>query len=297
MIARPKDTTRHALVTGAGGGLGRAIAVRLAGDGWNVAIADIREENSRETLRLVEAAGGNGRVETLDVRDFDAWRAVVERLQSAWPSLEMLVNNAGVACSGQVGTTPLDDWRWLIETNLFGVLHGCHACLGWLRQNPGRASLVNIASVAAVLPVPAMAAYNVAKAGVLALSESMACELHGSNLHMTVACPGFFRTGLLDRGRFQTQRERDWAEYYTNSAPLNVGQIADQIVRAAYRRKLHVFLPARARWLWYLRRLAPGLWIKLVGAGYARDLAMHRESEARSPEPTTHNASHSNTNP
>jgi NAD(P)-dependent dehydrogenase (short-subunit alcohol dehydrogenase family) len=264
---------RYALITGAASGLGRALAVRLARDSWCVGIADVDENESYETLRLVEAAGGAGRVEPLDVTRIDLWQVLVQRLQAAWPRLDMLVNNAGVACSGQVGVTPLENWRWLIETNLFGVIHGCHACLDWLKQNPRRASLVNIASISAVLAAPAMATYNVAKAGVLALSETMACELHATNVKVTVACPGFFRTRLLDGARFQTQFERQWAEFYTDSAPLNCEQIADQIVRAAYCGKLHVFLPARARWAWYLRRIAPSLWIKFVGAGYARDIA------------------------
>ena len=283
MSEQPSLTTRYALVTGAGSGLGRAIAVRLARDGYCVAIADIDESTSRETLGLVEAAGGTGRVDRLDVSQWDAWQALVESLQADWPRLDMLVNNAGVACSGQVGVTPLADWRWLIDINLFGVIHGCHACLDWLKRNPGQASIVNIASIAAVLSAPAMGPYSVAKAGVLTLSETMACELHGSNVRVSVACPGFFRTKLLECGRFQSQNEREWAEWYTNSAPLDADQIADRIVKAAHRGKLHVVLPARARFLWYLRRLAPGLWFKLVGAAYARDLAKAQAAEIVQP--------------
>jgi NAD(P)-dependent dehydrogenase (short-subunit alcohol dehydrogenase family) len=273
MSKQSSTAIRYALISGAASGLGRALAVRLARDGWQLAIADIDEAGSRETLRLVEAAGGTGRIELLDVRQFDEWHRLVDRLKNDWPRLDMLINNAGVACSGQVGITPLDDWRWLIDTNLFGVINGCYACLNWLKQNPGRTSLVNISSIAAVLAPPAMATYNVAKAGVLALSETMASELHTSRVRVTVACPGFFRSRLLDCGRFQTQLERMSAERYTGTAPMNADQIADCIIRAAYRGKLHVFLPARARWLWNFRRLFPGLWIKMLGAGYAREVA------------------------
>jgi NAD(P)-dependent dehydrogenase (short-subunit alcohol dehydrogenase family) len=273
MSKQSSTAIRYALISGAASGLGRALAVRLARDGWQLAIADIDETGSRETLRLVEAAGGTGRIELLDVRQFDEWHRLVDHLKKDWPRLDMLINNAGVACSGQVGITPLDDWRWLIDTNLFGVINGCYACLNWLKQNPSRTSLVNISSIAAVLAPPAMATYNVAKAGVLALSETMASELHTSRVRVTVACPGFFRSRLLDCGRFQTQLERMSAERYTGTAPMNADQIADCIIRAAYRGKLHVFLPARARWLWNFRRLFPGLWIKLLGVGYAREVA------------------------
>lgn len=267
------NDTRYALISGAASGLGRALAVRLARDRWCVAIADIDRAGSEETLRQVEVAGGTGRVESLDVSQFGQWQELVARLRTEWPRLDMLINNAGVGCSGPVGVTPLEDWQWLLGVNLYGVIHGCHACLPWLRQTSGRASLVNISSIAAVLSAPGMATYNVAKAGVLALSETMAGELHGSNVRVTVACPGFFRTRILECGRFQSAIERETAERYTSSAPMNADQIADRIVYTAYRGKLHAFMPARARWIWYLRRIAPGLWIRLVGAGYARAMA------------------------
>ena len=272
MSTMPAKQIRYAIVTGAASGLGRALAVRLARDGWHVAIADVDESGSQETLRLVEAAGATGQVESLDVRNFANWQEMVARLKSEWPQLDMLINNAGVACSGQVGVTPLEDWHWLIDTNLFGAIHGCYACLGWLKKNPQRASLVNISSVAAVLAPPTMAAYNVAKAGVLALSETMASELHTSQVRVTVACPGFFRSRLLDCGRFQSPLERASAERFISTARMSAEQIASQVVRAAYRGKLYVFVPARARWLWYLRRISPGLWIRLLRKGYARSL-------------------------
>jgi NAD(P)-dependent dehydrogenase (short-subunit alcohol dehydrogenase family) len=261
---------RYALVTGAASGLGRALALRLAQTGYHVAVADVDETAGKETQELIETAGGVARFERLDVRDFHAWQELVSRLRSDWPRLDLLVNNAGVACSGRVGVTPLEDWRWLLDTNLFGVLHGCYACLGWLKQNPGTACIINISSIAAVLSPPAMATYNVAKAGVLSLTETMASELYGSNVRMTVACPGFFRSRLLDCGRFQSHLERANAERYTNTAPMNAEQIAERILSAAERGKLHVFLPARARWIWYFRRYLPRLWFRLLGSGYAR---------------------------
>jgi NAD(P)-dependent dehydrogenase (short-subunit alcohol dehydrogenase family) len=273
----PNVETRYAIVTGAAHGLGREIAVRLSKDKWHVAIADVDETGSRETLRLIEASGGSGQIESLDVANFEMWQTLITRLRSAWPRLDMLVNNAGVACSGAIGATPIEDWRWLIDINLFGVIHGCHASLEWLKQNPHGACVVNVASVAAVIAAPTMGAYSVAKAGVLTLSETLAGELHGTSVRVTVACPGFFRSRLIECGRFQTALERHSAETYTNAARLSSAQIADQVVRAAYRGKLYVFVPGRARFIWRLQRIAPRWWVWLMGRGYRQRLDQVRK--------------------
>src|SRR4051794_1866470 len=99
----------YALITGAASGLGRAIALRLARDGWHLALADIDETGNRETLNLVHAVGGTAQVCSLDVARYEQWQSLVAQLQSEWPRLDLLVNNAGVACSGEVGITPIED--------------------------------------------------------------------------------------------------------------------------------------------------------------------------------------------
>jgi NAD(P)-dependent dehydrogenase (short-subunit alcohol dehydrogenase family) len=261
---------RYAIVTGSASGLGREFAVQLARQGWHLALADVDEVANSETLRQVEMAGGTGQVEVLDVSDDGQWRQLVNRLQADWPQLDLLINNAGVACSGEVDAMPLENWKWLLGVNLHGVIYGCHACLPWLKQHPRRAHLINVASIAAVLSGPAMAAYNVAKAGVLALSETLLCELHGTPVKVTVACPGFFASNLLDRGRFLTALERQTADRYTNTSRMNAQQIAERIIRDALRGRSHVVVPLRARCLWHVRRLVPGTWLKLVGVGYRR---------------------------
>jgi len=189
---------RTAIVTGAGSGLGRALAVRLAGDGWEIALCDIDVAAAEETLALVEGAGGAGRVETLDVGRPEEWDALRERLARDWPRLDLLVNNAGVAVSGEVGCCPLEDWRWIVDANLWGTIHGCHACIDWLKANPDRPHIVNVASLAAIGAAPAMAAYNVTKAGIVALSETLWTELRPHGVGVTVLCPSFFHRG---RGR------------------------------------------------------------------------------------------------
>jgi NAD(P)-dependent dehydrogenase (short-subunit alcohol dehydrogenase family) len=269
-------TMRRALVTGAASGLGRALAVALGRDGWEIALADIDQTRLEETLGLVKAAGGAGRVELLDVTSPEQWQVVCDRLRSDWPALDLLVNNAGVACEGEVGTCPLEDWRWTLETNLFGAIHGCHTCLDWLKQSSRSPHIVNVASVAAALSAPTMGAYNVSKAGVLALSETLFTELGPQGVGVTVACPGFFDTDLLSHARFQTEQNRTVARGYMLTARFTADDVARAILKAVARRQLYVVLPRRARLIWRFKRLAPRTWLRLLASGYRRQRQRQR---------------------
>ena len=109
---------RHALITGAASGIGRALAVRLARDGWHVAVCDLDCEGSRETVALVEQAGGTAQAERLDVTLPAEWEALRGRLREQWEQIDLVVNNAGVSGAGEVGSFPLADWRWILDVNL-----------------------------------------------------------------------------------------------------------------------------------------------------------------------------------
>lgn len=267
---------RTALITGAASGLGRTLAIALARDGWQVALADVNESGLAETLRQVEAAGGQGRVHRLDVTNPEQWQAVCRDVQTDWPHLDLLVNNAGVACAGEVGSFALQDWRWAVDTNLFGAIYGCHTCIPWLKQNPRGAHIINIASVAAMFAAPGMAPYSVPKAGVVALSETLYVELAPHGVGVSAVCPGFFASELVDTGRFQNEQLREGARNFTLSARITADDVARAVLRCIGRRKLYVVLPARARWLWRLKRWIPNAWIKLLDFAYRR----HQRSQS-----------------
>ena len=261
---------KTAIVTGAGSGLGRAIAVRLARDGFRLALADIDAAGNEATLDLVREAGGSGDTEILDVADAAAWQSLRERLEQRWQHLDLLVNNAGVGASGEVGSMPLADWQWTINTNLMGTVYGCHEMVPWLKRNPGGASIVNIASLAGVLSAPSMGAYSVSKAGMIALSETLYAELRGQKIAVVCVCPGFFATEIVARGRFDTEHQRQSALRYMRRSRISSEGVADRIVRAIRRKQLYVFAPARAWLLWRLKRAMPSALLRLVGAGYRR---------------------------
>lgn len=250
--------------------MGRAICLRLAREGWEIAICDLNDAGSEETLALVRQAGGAGRVEHLDVADPQAWAALRERLQRDWSQLDLLVNNAGVAVSGDVGACPLEDWHWIMNINLWNGIYGCHTFVDWLKQNPRGAHIINTASLAAIGSAPGMAAYNVTKSGMLALSETLYTELMPHRVGVTVLCPAFFQTNLLNEGRFTDEGHKKLALKEFARSKFTADDVAEAAIRAMHKKQLYVVLPALGRFYWYFKRLTPTGFFKAVGKDFAR---------------------------
>lgn len=263
---------RFALVTGGGSGLGRAFCLRLALDGWHVACADIDQPSADETLAHIVANGGRGQVETLDVTDAPTWTALRERLRREWPRLDLLVNNAGICAAGEIGEVPLEDLESVLDVNLRGTLLGCHTMTPWLKETAPGGHIVNVASIAGVLSLPSMGAYNVSKAGVVSLSETLYGELRPQGVGVTVVLPGFFASELVSRGRFASERHRRLAQRYSSRAQITVEEVVERTLRAVERGKLYVVVGRRARWLWRLKRLAGTTLMRLTSRAYRRRL-------------------------
>ncbi|HEY6882187.1 MAG TPA: SDR family NAD(P)-dependent oxidoreductase [Polyangiales bacterium] len=189
-----------AVVTGAARGLGRSFCELLGAAGARVLVSDVHREGAEETAERVRRAGGDARVEVVDVSD----PAQVERLATVadgwFGATDLLINNAGVAVAGTVGEISLADWKWGLEINLFGVIYGCHYWAPRMRQNK-RGHILNVASAAGLVSPPGMAPYNVSKAGVIALSETMYTELKRHGVKVSVLCPSFFRTEIMKDSR------------------------------------------------------------------------------------------------
>jgi short-subunit dehydrogenase len=257
-----------AIVTGAASGLGRALADALLADGWTVACVDLPEPLAR---RAAEGPPGSRELRIgLDVRDAAAWQSLHERLRREWSDLDLLVNAAGVGATGEVGTLPAAQWRRVVDTNLIGTALGCETFLPWLRANRRRPHLVNVASIAAVLAPASMAAYSASKAGVVALSEAIAAECPRRRPGVTIVCPGFFRSGLLDTWHFTSGVEQREAERRMTLTWWTSDRVARRVLRAVRRNRRYVVVGLQARWLWRLKRLAPRLTTAFVRLVYRR---------------------------
>ena len=259
-----------AIVTGAASGLGRAITLDLAAAGWRICLADLDAERLATVKADVEHCGGNGIPTTLDVRDPAAWRAVHDRLRSDWPALDLLVNCAGVGATGEVGQLPESQWRRVLDTNLLGTALGCETFLPWLREHASRSHLVNVASIAGILAPPSMAAYSASKAGVIALSEAIAAECGRRRPGVTVVCPGFFRSGLLDTWHFSAGLESREARRRMDASRWTSERVAARVIHAIDRDRRYVVVGRTARSLWRLKRLAPRATTSLIATIYQR---------------------------
>ncbi|MGW1783977.1 SDR family NAD(P)-dependent oxidoreductase [Streptomyces sp. NPDC002143] len=189
---------RTAVVTGGASGIGAGIARRLAAEGMNIVIADIEQEALDRVCDELYAHG----VRT-DVRDADSVHALADSTLKKFGAVHVVVNNAGVGPMAKIADMELTDWRWLVDVNLWGVIHGVHTFLPLLLKNPEGGHIVNTASTGGLATMPGLGAYTVTKFGVVALTETLAQELaqDASPVGASVLCPGTVRTNIKNSSR------------------------------------------------------------------------------------------------
>ncbi|SDD50976.1 SDR family oxidoreductase [Actinokineospora iranica] len=243
--------TGRVLVTGAGSGLGRALAARWAGTGARVLVTDV----SAGAAAAVAAELGTEHL-VLDVTDEDSWIAARQWCERTWDGLDVLVNNAGVAASGRIETVPMADWDWIVDINLKGPVRGCRTFVPVFKRQ-GAGHIVNVASMAAIMNLPTMAPYNVVKAGVLSLSETLRFELAPYGIGTTVVCPGFFQTNLPDRSRNADPTRVDLTEKLMAAATVTAEDVADQVVEGVAAGEFLVLTHEDGRQSHEFKRLRP----------------------------------------
>jgi NAD(P)-dependent dehydrogenase (short-subunit alcohol dehydrogenase family) len=193
---------KTAVVTGAASGMGLAFAEAFLAQGMSVVLADVERPALEAAAERLGAAGPVLAVPT-DVSDHRSVEALRDAALERFGTVHVLCNNAGVGgVRHAVGDLDLTDWQWVLGVNLWGVIHGCQAFLPHLRSH-GDAHIVNTASVAGHLSLPYMGPYNVGEHGVVTLSETILHELAhaGSTVGVSVLCPGFVATRLIDADR------------------------------------------------------------------------------------------------
>ncbi len=180
---------RIAAVTGAGGGIGRAIALRLAADGHDIAVLDIDAAAAQATAQLVQALGRRALALACDVAQRASVNAAVAQAEAALGGIHVMVNNAGILRTARFLDISAADWRAIMAINLDGVFHGCQAVLpGMLARGDG--VIVNMSSWTGKKGVPNHAAYSASKAAVIALTQSLAGELAAQGIRANSICPG-----------------------------------------------------------------------------------------------------------
>jgi NAD(P)-dependent dehydrogenase (short-subunit alcohol dehydrogenase family) len=248
----------RAVVTGAGSGLGRALSVALGKRGSQVVVADIDLPSVEETAQAVIAAGGQAVAQKCDVSKLEQVEALAQLADERFGGSDLVANNAGVGVGGPMGDVSLNDWQWIMNINLWGVIYGCHVFTPrFKRQKSGH--ILNIASVAGLLCAPDMAPYNVTKAGVIALSETLYTELLPFAVGVTVVCPSFFKTNIAESSRFVGQGDRviAVAKQAMESSSVQADGVAARALRSCEKDQLYCVPMSDAKWGWRVKRLAP----------------------------------------
>jgi NAD(P)-dependent dehydrogenase (short-subunit alcohol dehydrogenase family) len=194
-VVPEERASRRVLVTGGASGLGEALASAFLARGDNVLIGDINEPAG--SSEVGSEPFSKPRWIKLDVRSDDDWAAARDWVEREWGGLDVLVNNAGVAGGGRIDVAGMDEWQWITEINLFGVVRGTRAFVPMFKQQRS-GHVVNIASLAGLVHPAGMGSYNAVKAGVVAFSETTAHELAEYDVRCSVVCPSYFRTRLVE---------------------------------------------------------------------------------------------------
>ena len=255
-----------AVVTGAGSGIGRALAQQLAAAGSALAIADIDEAGLAETAASLR---GNAEISThvLDVSDEAAVRAFADDVVARHRRATLLMNNAGVALLGQFEEISLDDFRWLMNINFWGVVYGVKYFLPVLKRQP-RAHVANLSSVFGLVAPVGQSAYSASKFAVRGFTEVLRHELEGSNISVSCVHPGGIRTAIARRARLGANapagsREEAVARF-ERLTPNSPEEAAARILQGVERREPRILIGRDARQIDVLQRLRPATYWKTL---------------------------------
>lgn len=250
------NSRRVVAITGGGSGLGRALALHYARQGWSVALSDISADRASNVAREVAETGTQSLALQGDIRNIADLEALVAEASRKFGRIDVFVNNAGVAGAGSLIETSAADWDWMMDINLMGVVRGCKAVAPVMKRQ-GFGHIINIASLAGIASAPMMASYNVAKAGVISLSESLRADLSGTGVGVSVVCPSFFVSDLASSARTCNAEQQRIVSKLVNKASYTADDIARIIADDVEEGRFMILPQGDARFAWWFKRLMP----------------------------------------
>lgn len=196
-----------AVITGAASGFGRELAILCAQEGMHIVMTDVDEKGLAATDELLKPFKAQTLALKCNVADAAEVENVAVKTYEKFGAAHLLFNNAGVATAGPIWTTTLEDWQWTLGVNLMGVVHGIRSFVPRMLKQKDECHIVNTASVAGLLAVPASSVYCVSKHGVVVMSECLHHELQAAqaSINVSVLCPAFVNTGIADAARNRPQ--------------------------------------------------------------------------------------------
>jgi NAD(P)-dependent dehydrogenase (short-subunit alcohol dehydrogenase family) len=256
-----------AIITGGASGIGRALAEELAKRGAEVVLADLQIELAEKVASGIQTAGGKATAVEVDVTNFSAVEAVVQKTVVRTGRLDYMFNNAGIVIIDSVDRYSLEDWNRIVDVNLRGVIHGVQAAYQvMLKQKFGH--IVNTASLAGLGPLPGAGGYSMTKYAVVGLSTSLRVEAATMGIRVSVFCPGLIRTPIMEGGKYGKIADdipRDQMQVMLERLrPMPPEIFAIKALDAVGKNKPIIVIPSWWKIVWWLHRLSPSLGLFLA---------------------------------
>ena len=247
-----------AIVTGGAAGIGCALCEQLAAEGAVSVVADINLEGAEQVAGAIRKGGGRAEAERVDVSRWAEVEALVERVAATHGRLDFIFNNAAIAAVGELRDGNVDDFRRVVDVNLFGVIHGTMAAYR-VMLGQGFGHIVNVASATGLMPTPILSAYSTTKWAIVGFSTTVREEAAGLGVKVSVVCPGLVRTNIADRNLYWNVRKEDHLRQIPWRLVIEPSQAATAILRGVERNKAIIVFPFSARVVWWAYRACPFL--------------------------------------
>lgn len=264
-----------AIVTGGASGIGRGLAEELAARGCEVVVADRQIESARKVASGISASGGKANAVEVDVTNFTALKQLVQETVEHSGRLDYMFNNAGIGILGDVEHYGIEDWNYIINVNLRGVINGIQATYQ-LMMEQGFGHIVNTASLAGITSCPGMVSYAATKHAVVGLSISLRGEARELGIRVSVLCPGFVQTAILDNGgkygktlvELSPKQRQLISEMIAGFKPMDPTLFARSALNQIAKNKAIIIVPQVYKPVWWLNRLSPSLGLFLGRLSY-----------------------------
>lgn len=258
-----------AVITGAGSGIGRGLAVNLAKEGCSLALADVDETGLAETLKLIKDENVESRIYHVDVSNRERVYRFADEVNEDFGKVDIVINNAGVQLKETLEDVTYEDFDWLMGINLYGVIYGSKAFLPYLKKQ-SIANLVNISSVQGFFTNPNSGPYCTSKFAIRGFTLTLAQELKDSNVNVSCVYPGGVRTNIVKNERFyktaqpEVSKEDEAARFEKYVCWISPDKAAKIIIKGIKKNKLSILVGPDAYFYEFISRLIPMTWQKLM---------------------------------
>lgn len=257
------------VITGGASGIGRALAEEITKRDGNVVLADLQIELAERVALEINSNGGKAKAYELDVTDFEAMENLLRKTIEDTGRLDFLFNNAGISIYGDASLHRIEDWKKIINVNLLGVVNGVQAAYPIMRKQKF-GHIINTASLAGLVVGSGSISYTTSKHAVVGLSKTLRAEAKLSGIRVSVLCPSFVRTPILEGGKYgkvlmnitPEQQREIWEKFIF--PPMNANTYAEKALKAIARNKAIIIIPYWWHIIWWIDRLSPTLGIFLA---------------------------------